>query len=661
MKTDDPRSRAERTRQDWRDRTARVRRSQARNALAPPQFNPGEITDPSDGTVLAAVLHAAQGLAVLIPRWQNASPHPEDVDTVQLWWAAGDAPAPEDYALVDMATFQGPGDADSFPLPLRLQPEYLSPDGRYWLRYTVITANGASADAAPVPLTCDRIPPWGNAAPPVAGIPGVPITDDYLDGSPLGVALTIPDYAGMQPGDQVQYWWTLGLPEDPTTLPPLTVPVDTAPLTVHVPTQTVHAIGDGGCYLTYRVLDKAGNLSRLSTPVRLAVALGALPQPLHPPQVPLADDGLLDLKDAMAGIDVVIPAFANGKPSDRVAISWGGKALLERPLGDVPGRPFVVRVPAQILREAYGTATGPVATEVGYRILRGDVVFGPQQVTVNVDLYVAGPDLPEWPDPVNPLLSAPRVFGAVSATQNVLTRDDGNAPAAVRFDLYTPLHAGEIIDFYWDGVQVTEATYIVADGDLPDTEKEVFIPWAYIANAGNHPQLPVHYRLRGATSPNEQHSPTTLVNADAFTLTPPAPTFLYLNANGQLSCTSLNGDDHAVVMAVPDLSEWLQPGDVVTVTWTPFWNRHDNMVELTDAIKTEQIVLSDQSVTGFEWRISPYQDHVLPIYEYNPAVTPTGTGRIEYGFTFENEAIRSAREERMVAMFIGNDPCPITR
>ncbi len=653
---------AKRARQEWRQQ--KLQRHLARNrasgfnGMAPPGFDAGAIVDPLDGTLNKDVIAAGQGLAVHIPLWPNHAEAPGQFEVLDLEWAAGTQPDEGDYVLVESHTFEGPIDPTAFPFTLRIPANLLRPDGHYTLRYRVITWNQVPAVCAPVPLICDSVAPASGGPPPAPGVPAEPVTDAYLAAHPQGVEWTVPAYQGAQVGDEIRYWWLDTLPEDPSTLPFQSTQVTAVPMTVHVPPDLVRLTGDGGCYLMYQLRDKATNASSVGH-VRLAVALGTLPANLQPPQVTGADDGLVTLEDASAGVAVLIPAFDHWKPSDRIEVTWGSTVLAEVPLSQVPHFPKAVPVPASVLRDTYGTSAGVMLTPVRYRILRGDVPFGPEAISVGVDFSHVGPELPDWPDLVNPQLGAPRVFGTVSNQLNVLTREDAGLSAVVLFDLYAPLNAGEQVEFYWDGTAVPEATYTVGVDDVPGTEAQVEIPWAAIAEAGNDPELPVHYRIRAPGAPNAQRSPPASVNADAFTLVPPAPAYQGLQ-NDLLNCTSLADEDDAVLVDIPDLSEWLQAGDAVTVTWTPLGGPLLDEV-ITDAIKEDVIILGapDAQVTGFTWRIKPYETHILPIYHYNPSGDSWGKGRVQYAFTLDGERIHSAREEKMVAMFLGDEPCNV--
>lgn len=633
-----------------------------RTPLAP-QFPPGAISDPADGTLNKDVIAAGQGLAVLLPRWPEAAPAPGQVDTVELEWAAGTAPGEGDYVLADLQAFEGPLDDAAFPKVLTVPAAMLRPDGPYQLRYRIHGWNNTTAVSLPVLLRCDTVPPAGASPPPQPGIPAEFISDDYLASNPEGVACGIPVYEGAQPGDRVRYWWLTDASQDPGTITPVgDVQINVVPATVHVPPEVVQAAGDGGCYLRYQVYDKATNASHVSTPLRVAVALGPLPTHLLPPQVPLADDGLLTLQDALTGIEVTVPAFDNGKPTDRFTLTWGGAVLLDQTLAEAGTFPLTLRVPDQVLRDVYGAATGPVLTTVAYRVQRGDVPFTSPAATVAVDLFAPGPELPDWPDPINPQLPPARVFGAVSNQENVLTRDDGEQAAAVRLILYEPLRTGDLIEFFWSGTPVPEATYTVTAGDQPGAEISVSIPWTYIEAAGNQPELPVYYRLRAPGSPNEQIAPTTLVNADAFTLRPPAPKFLKTVQAGPgeaLVCASLDGPDNAVLVEVPDLSAWLSVGDFVTLTWIPV-ARPEGEEIVTRSIKEEPILLGEPGypVTGFVWRVRPYLRHVYPMHAIVPdGQIKQGRARAHYSFMYEGERVRSHQTECITGMYTAEGTC----
>lgn len=645
-----------------RDAYRKLRAQRARQAgdLAPPEFDSGAIVDPADGTLNKDVIEAGLGLGVGIPEWAAWGGVPGgEAETAVLQWTMVPNPGDNDFEDVDSQVIVAPAQAGTFPLRLTVPPEKLRPDGPYTLRYIVIGYTDQQTHALPVPIICDNTPPWRNAEPPKLVLPAEPITDDYLIAHPEGVVGTIPDYADRQPGDKVAFWWGVEpLPDDPTQLQPVGIIDVGTPQEVTIPPAVIEATGDGGCYAIYALIDKATNRSRLSVYTKATVGLGPLPDNLLDPVVPQAAKGWIDLQDAFEGVMVDIPEFDNWKPTDRIEVTWGATPLSEETIGSAPLWPLPVRVPTPTLKAEYGTVQGPLTTNVSYRVLRGGMEFGPRAIDVEVDFSVIGPVLPDWPDPTNPNLPLAEIYGAVSNTLNKLTPADNGEDARLTFALYSPLSAGELVEFYWGSQHVAEAQYTVLTGDVPGNSIDRDIPWSYIEAGGNDPAVPVHYRISAPGSPNEQHSPITYVDVGANIITPEAPEVLNISGAGYLICDSLDGPDHAALVQVPDLSQYLADGDQVTLRWTPLAGLTGEN-ELTAAIKEEVITLGGATpVTGFIWRVQPYDVHLLPTYDPGGAGT-VGRGRAIYFFDMGGTLITSLQHEVKVAMFDANGSCPI--
>lgn len=668
MNTVDKKQLAQQTRAAWRrqraERSVAIRSGEVRNgdgpALVAPHLRPEDIVDPADNTLNKDVIAAGAGLVVRVPAWANLPSTPGLDDTLYLEFARGTSPPEEEFEKVASEPIPAPADASQFPWDITLGREYLQPDGPITVRYRVIAWNTSQEYSHPITLIADATPPWGVAVPEKPGIPAEPITDAYLDTNTQGVTCTIPAYEGWQPTDEVVYWWVNEVPDDPVDVPSAgSGPVTQVPLDIVVPAQLVKETGDGGCYLAYMLFDKATNRSALSHVARVAVALGALPDELGPPEVPLAEDGQVDLMDVFVGVDVHIPTFLNSKPTDMIQVTWGTTPLEPEQIGSAPYFPIPIRVPTHVLKAEYGLADGPVSTVVSYVVFRGDVASAVMQTTVDVDLKVIGPDLPEWPDPVNPALTPGTVLGAVSNTPNELTSDDFEQDARIEITLYEPLNAGELINVYWNNVLVEEALYEVKADDATGDIIERPIPWKYILEAGNLPELPVHYRISAPGSPNEQHSTDTLVTAKAVVHTPPAPAFMDViptDEGDMLTCASLYGPEHAVRVQVPDLTRYLAAGDTVTLTWTPT-SPMDNGTVLTDAVLTEPVVLDATTVTGFVWLVKPYKDHLLPVYDAD--ISHSGHGRIKYSFDYQGDPVTSLEEVAIMAMHTPNGSCSL--
>ena len=676
MAFSEARRRAQQVRDDYRNaRVKRLIESGPLEVLLPPGLPAGAIIDPIDGTLNKDVLTA--DLAISMAAWSDLPPAGR-TSVVEVQWARGDgAGLPDDswYEVVDTQNVVGP--APVFPLALKVPSTRLAPDGKYYLRLAMLPYNlGPTLFSDSVPLICDSEGPYRHATPAAMILPDPPeITDAYLAANGDKVIGGIPQYDDYQPGDKVAFYWgALPPPEKPEDEVPIDViAVDgvTWPYPVEFPGDTIRAAGDGPCYALYVLVDKATNASKLSAYAPLRVALGPLPSGLQLPKVPLADDGLVSLKDAIAGVDVVIESFVDYKSSDTIDVTWGTTVLPGVPVGG-GSFPMAVRVPSDVLKNTFGAGTGPTATAVSYVVTRGGLASEVKAITVQVDFSVIGPD-PDpdpWPDPVNDKLPLAEVYGAVSNSLNELTRADEGEDATLRLKLYTPLAAEQVISFYWSGVEVPEAQYTVLATDVPGAEISVTILWPYIEQAFNHPQLPVHYRIRAnADSENEQHSKDTLVKADAVTLKAPAAAYegIVTGPGGDkfLNCESLYAnpadpvDEPAIRVKVPDLTQppfSLTAGAVISMTWRVV-EGYTGEVPITEVDFDENITLgTEYPATGFIWRIEPYADYILPIY----AASQDGRGRVTYSFNLNTETVTSTQIEAFVAMHTGVGPCPIS-
>lgn len=676
-------SKAQQVRDEYRAKQIkRLSETKQQQTLNPPGFPSNPIVDPVDGTLDTTALKA--DLPVQMGAWE-ALPPSGLTSVPELQWTRGVDADPENdaaYTKVDSVQVIGPVTDPTavFPLNLKVPKSELATDGRHYLRLALPHfATGIYIYSTPIALICDSEGPYVHDVPPEMIVPPVPITDQYFIDNGPEVVGEIPEYDDYAPGDKVAFFWAkFPPPDDPTDVVPIdTVEVDgvTWPFKVHYPEAVIRAASDGIHYPLYVLIDKANNLSKLSVYVPVHVALGALPSGLKVPEVPLAADGLLDLKDAnsITGIEVLIQAFDNYKDTDSIDVTWGTTPLQGSPVGS-GGFPKVVRIPAEILKSTFGTATGPVDTTVSYVVSRGGLASAPQSTTVKVDFSIIGPPRPDpdptWPDPVNPALALVDVHGAVSPTPNILTRADADQPVGVELTLYGPLVAGQIIDFYWTGILSPTTQYTVLATDQPGDTITREIPWAIIEQGYNNPKLPVHYRIRAsATAENEQHSPNREVNADAVTLKAPAATFEGLSGPGFLVCESLYADpvlihplEPAVRVKVADLSGApfnLVAGAKVTMNWVLL--DYDTDAPLGGADLTEEITLgTDYPPAGFVWRVQPYDTKLLPSYN-----TPSrlGKGRITYSFKIgagpTEETITSELEEKPVSMTPGNGSCEL--
>lgn len=638
--------------------------------LPSPELPASAIVDNTDGTLHKDALEA--DLPLSMPMWLGTPGPGEGQSQCEVLWSPvrdHDPPLESEYRVV-YETSVGPD--QTYPLALSVPQSSLGGQGKHYLLIRVAHWNGTGPDfSSPMPVICDSRPPYRQDDPLPLQMPDGPVTDAWLAANDDKLVVGLPQYADFQPGDKVVYYWGQTFPLDRIA----SVAVDDSqwPMPLEISGDLIRATGSGVCYAQYELFDKATNRSRPSTPVSVEVVLSALPSGLQEPVVPSAADGLLNLKDAIDGVVVQIPEFDDHLPGDSVILTWGAAELAPRLVGDSPVFPLPVPIPPVVLRDTYSGGSGAVSTPVSYRVRRGSLSSEVKSITVDVDFSVIGP-APDpgtnWPDPVNSALSAAEIYGKHSATLNVLAVNDHGEPASLTFRLYEPLKPGEIVSFYWHGTEVAEARYTVQDTDAPTAAVTVEIPWRYIEQASNHVQLPVHYRIAGPGSDNQQHSPDTPVNASPIPA-PPAPAFQGLYGDQLLNCDSLYEDpaqphplEPAIRVEIPDLSQApysLKEGDTLTLHWIALAGiAGETFLDVTDL--HEPVTLdAAHPPTGFVWRVQPYDTHVLPTYDPDNPGNRVGRGRATYAFEQAGKPVVSLQAQALVAMSASNGSCPISR
>ncbi|MCX2814143.1 MULTISPECIES: hypothetical protein [Pseudomonas] len=662
MSNDSARLLAAKARLDYqKQRVARLA-AQRVDALAPPEAQ--GIVDPADGTLNKDVLDA--DLDVVIQEWLNLpDPILGDKDTLQLEMAIVDGQGVGDFLEVGASAQY---DKDSvFPTTLQIPKADYPHDGKRQLRYRIDRYNTPTPEYSPaIDLIFDKTPPWDAVEPEAAALNGNVVTDAFFGTNPTGLTVTLPPYTDQDVKDTYALYYSDTVPVEGQIPPAIGYGPLPANRELLITKADIERLSDGHFYIVYILLDKATNRSRISKIAEVYVNLGSLPTALQAPVVPLAQgDGLIDLADAQAGITVEVD-YTNYRRSDIVEVTWGTSKPFTEEIGSREP-PLSISVPHDRLREAYGAADTELETDVSYRVLRHGVPYGPESTTLKVDFSVAGPDRPDpdptWPDPINSKLDAPAVWGKNSQQENVLDRSDTGEEATFKVKRHDDAKDTDIMEFYWAGTLVTEATYSVDLSDPADIERP--LPWTYILNASNNPTLPVHYTIRKATGAgNEQNSPTAVVNANAVVIEPDAPEFQRLYNNRFLNCESLWEDplnptgDPAFKVFVPPLNQYLPNGGEVTLTWTG-WGGYTGDNEIPAARLTEARTISAaEAAAGFYWEVKPYSPHILSIYD------PTGhgadgRGRVQYSFQHGGETVTSKTAEAVVSLGTGSGTCAI--
>lgn len=520
-----------------------------------------------------------------------------------------------------------------------LSADRFSEEGEYLLAYRHLNMLGNDQLSHPLALYVDHTPPNNNL---VGDAPGLPqeiidngLTLAYLD-THATVDVTVARTSDIIAGDQILvYWGAVGGKggQDPT------VPVATITLTeaqaapgapapvVGIPSADIKTLQDGQIGVLYRYVDRTGNLGQPSKWTEIFVDLDPLPDNLPPPEVPLADDGLIDRADAREGVHVVIPApgYGNPQPSkDKIEVIWEGAVVPAVAISTFPMEIFI-DWPTLSAGGALTTRT----FKVSYNVVRGPARTPSSQIDITVDFTVAGvgpdpdPD-PAGPDPINNKL--PKVVvksREATPVDNVLGPADKGQDATAQIPS-NPVTSTQVLRLYWGSLKPHVAEVTVTT-EQPTDPINFTVPWAKIQEGGYNEKLPVYYSTWNGV--NEQESARTEVDVrivdmiglkdvefpDRWQESPhPHPV---------INCCSLPWKGIRVqILGDPDNFE---PGDIITVSWMAYTDMPATVPIPGTEYEFAPVTLDpDQVDDGFLVTI-PYEDHVEPIVTH-------GGGRVTY-------------------------------
>ena len=287
--------------------------------------------DDIDGGQEGLLPASTQGksLRVEFAPWDNSDPRPDGPESVELFWNGEPvyikewtAPIAPDDHFIDV-------------------PASWLTAGRHEVDYLLKLHTGQPERSDVRILTVDYDPPELYPADSELVFETATITIDYLFQTGDTVPSRVPGYTEPAPGDVVIATW-----KNPATgefdqlrTDPLTELNYTYPVRLTFSGDFVRAMDDGPREVTYRVQDRAGNISTESAPAKLLVAairaerFAPLPWVVEISGDP-AGSGALNPEKAENGATVRIPEEAVYYSDDRVEVQFGE-----------PGKTGSVRVP----------------------------------------------------------------------------------------------------------------------------------------------------------------------------------------------------------------------------------------------------------------------------------------------------------------------------
>lgn len=490
-------------------------------------------------------------------------PLPGEMDLVELGFMAKNTP----FTKVDDRWYPTDEPID-FPQTLRV-PRGLLTEGVYEVAIRVSLYGSNPNEGPRKTLTIDTTEPDFGRKPQAVVFPtelGGVITETFLaqEGE---VNVDVPWYDNVMATDRAAYFWTSAAvpPDSEKPIREQEFSADDIAarrLRITVYADEIRAWGSGQRYLYYYLRDRAGNEGPRSYLSAIEVDLSPAPGALLPPRVPLSARGLVDRQQAREGVVVEVPEYDFADPGHHLAVFWDDSPLDEIPV-DPSGFPLTVAVPWPTLRSK---GDGPLRAKVYYKIRQG-TSYGPPSpdISVAVNLTVAGQDHAKAPALINEDLALVAVYGEKSQTLNTLLTEDHGYPAKVLLPLFDTPEKGQVLHLYWGAYPGPVASYEVKAGDVAGKPLELCVPWEVVESDKMNPALPVWYTTTNGV--NQQQSLPTRVAVSIVVIEGlKEPVFPHANRDGALHCCARPRLWDGVTVRIK-ADPLIEQGDTLTLVW----------------------------------------------------------------------------------------------
>ncbi|MCQ2999648.1 hypothetical protein NLO98_07750 [Pseudomonas syringae] len=390
-------------------------RGKAKRGAGVQSFNKAVVVGlPAHGVVPVAMLPT-----VLVPlkvQIRNSTADFVEFDKIQLHW--NNSTPGQGIGPIRNVTASEAGDPN-FVYEMEIPVNLIPPEWVYQvnqLEYEVgdIFAGSGAMSGQPVTVIFDRIIPGGEDPPAV-----LTFTDEQAHEITEAdmVSDQLPVFAqawyDMREGDILTPWLGTGpLDTDGAYLAPLPEVgpgEDHGRFPVFFERADIVALGNREQYFSYKIEDRAGNVSQRAVVIHANVLLADPPGGLLEPIVPaaVADRLVTESETRPTALDVQIPLYTNPEIGQEIIVVWGGvdmpgvflDATHVPPSPGTPADPIIV-IPLKYEDVAKGgiKVTG---LKVSYKVMVGNINAGESpDLTLNVDLTTPGgqPD----PDPGTP-------------------------------------------------------------------------------------------------------------------------------------------------------------------------------------------------------------------------------------------------------------------
>lgn len=468
----------------------------------------------------------------------------------------------------------------------------LKQDGVYKLDYLVTGHPGGISKAShPLVIIVDRTPPGshelGRIDFPSAAKDGLTAEElrdmgDILTGGIFG-------YSGLQRGDIIRtYWGTVPGPEILLT----GNEDESTPINAEFSKDFLMALPSPAGAAYYTVTDRAGNTSadsnKITIPLFLNEVIPGLPAPLIDD-----NDGVIDYREALAGVEVLILGSSVVEDGDEIVLHWGDEKL-----GPIPVAPEDIGSPViLIFNVPYATIE---AAQNGQRLIKYDVMRNGHPIGVSDDLEIEV----QITLPVPGLMDQPVIRGGSSLPSNednLIDENDFELNATVLINWNTGFKASQKINVLWGGTEILEQPYIISNSDVVAGRALLLTALnAKIREVGTGQDIRVFYTVEANGNPNTSTSAEQSIVVRSKEELPggpdgaDAPVFTSVGENNTIN--TVNSASGAPVFIKPYIN--IEAGQTIVFTYEAY----DSLVsgnKLFEWQHTSPELTADEVVNGY--------------------------------------------------------------
>ena len=460
-----------------------------------------------DGLLPLTALEAP--LPVTFRLWDDASTE----QTYQLLWDGDEVGTPIDIEQDDL---DNPERYLSLDIPVDLlieKNDSLNPTNKkYTLSYQIYDKDSQEATESlnrliEIDTTRPGLPSHGPMAFPKEVDDGLTSAELTALGDTLDVIVS--SYSTMAQGDFIETFWG-DIPGPTATVQMNDVELEEVPVSFsrafleNVESQVGNALSD----VTYIVTDRAGNVSPRALERQIRLLLAEIPNDLPRPiveQASPAQGGLIDYRDAQAGVTVDIPHYLGALPGDLVTLYWGDSNPLPAiPIqnGDEDQDPILSPVLQFDIINRFPETT----VNVHYEVRRNGELKGTSLV-LPVDVYLTLPVPEERLQP----LTIQGTSDNPNRDDNFIDPDDYELEARAIFRWVNGLRIDDYINLHWGQQEVPQWYQITLADFNAGVDFDIAVDNTVIKAEGTGAAIPVTYTVTRATNPNPALAPTQAV------------------------------------------------------------------------------------------------------------------------------------------------------